>query len=223
LSRFTAQPAQTPDVWFADAAAAGLQVELELAAGAAAVRQLSKLPAPTFMATNCSPDTISHPQLRRLLADVDPRRIVLELTEHIQIDDYRTLRRSIGLLRRTGVRLAVDDAGAGYPSLRPVVQLAPDLIKVDIGLVRSIDRDPARRALVSSLAHFASEISAQLVAEGIEEPAELETLRSLRVTFGQGYLPGRPSPLPSALDQRRAQAPTPVPVLKSRRASSRAI
>lgn len=86
LSRFTAQPAQTPDVWFADAAAAGLQVELELAA--AAVRQLSKLPALTFMAINCSPDTISHPQLRRLLAEVDPRRIVLELTEHIQIDDY---------------------------------------------------------------------------------------------------------------------------------------
>lgn len=62
---------------------------------AAAVRQLSKLPTPIFMAINCSPDTISHPQLRRLLADVDPRRIVLELTEHIQIDDYRTLRRSI--------------------------------------------------------------------------------------------------------------------------------
>ena len=223
LSRFTAQSAQTPDVWFADAAAAGLQVELELAAAAVVVRQLSKLPTPTFMAINCSPDTISHPQLRRLLAEVDPRRIELELTEHIQIDDYRTLRRSIGLLRRTGVWLAVDDAGAGYASLRPVVQLAPDPIEVDIGLVRSIDRDPARRALVSSLAHFASETSAQLVAEGIEEPAELETLRSLRVTFGQGYLLGRPSPLPSALDQRRAQAPTPVPVLKSRRASSRAI
>lgn len=121
------------------------------------------------------------------------------------------------------MRLAVDDAGGGYASLRHVVQLAPDLIEVDIGLVRSIDRDPARRALVSLLAHFASETSAQLVAEGIEEPAELETLRSLRVTFGQGYLRGRPSPLPSALDQRRAQAPTPVPVLKSRRASSRAI
>ncbi len=118
LSRFTAQSAQTPDVWFADAAAAGLRAELELAA--AAVRQLSKLPALTFMAINCSPDTISHPQLHRLLAEVDPRRIVLELTEHLQIDDYRTLRRSIGQLRKkTGVRLAVDDAGAGYASLRP--------------------------------------------------------------------------------------------------------
>lgn len=223
LSRFSAQPAQPPDVWFADAAAAGLQVELELATAAAAVRQLSKLPPATFMAINCSPATISHPRLRRLLAAVDRRRIVLELTEHTQIDDYATLRRSMSVLRRMGVRLAIDDAGAGYSSLRHIVQLAPDLIKVDIGLVRSIHQDPARRALVSSLAQFARETAAQLVAEGIEEQAELETLLSLRVTFGQGYLLGRPSPLLSAPDQVRTRNLTPAPLVTRRGAESRAI
>ncbi|MDQ3690893.1 MAG: EAL domain-containing protein [Chloroflexota bacterium] len=223
LSRFSAQPTQPPDAWFTDAAAAGLQVELELATATAAVRQLSKLPPATFMAINCSPATISHPRLRRLLATVDRRRIVLELTEHTQIDDYAALRDSVGLLRRKGVRLAIDDAGAGYSSLRHIVQLAPDLIKVDIGLVRSIHQDPARRALVSSLAQFARETNAQLVAEGIEEQAELETLLSLRVTFGQGYLLGRPSPLLGARDQARARKITPVPFIKRRGAESRAI
>lgn len=216
LSRFTAEPAQGPDRWFADAAAAGLQVELELATAAAAMRELPHLPTPVFMAINCSPDTILHPQLRRLLADVDPRRIVLELTEHTQIDDYHAVRRSIGSLRKRGVRLAVDDAGAGYSSLRHVVQLAPDLIKVDIGLVRHIHQDPARRALVSSLAQFASETSAQLIAEGIEEPAELATLRSLRVTFGQGYLLGRPGPLSTAQHPLQTPPPARVSVLNAR-------
>lgn len=222
LSRFSAQPAQPPDVWFADAGTAGLGIELELATAAAAVSHLSELPSPTFMAINCSPDTIRDPRLRRVLAEVDRRRIVLEITEHTQIDDYPTLRRSLGLLRRAGVRLAIDDAGAGYSSLRHIVQLAPDLIKVDIGLVRSIDRDPARRALVSSLAHFASETGAQLVAEGIEEPAELETLRAMGVTFGQGYLLGRPTRMPAGVDQQRTLRPAQVATISNRSVNPRA-
>ena len=99
----------------------------------------------------------------------------------------------------------------------------PDLIKVDIGLVRSIDQDPARRALVSSLAQFAGETGAQLVAEGIEEQAELETLRSLRVTFGQGYLLRRPSPLPRTVGQERDEMFARYPLCNRRRADSEAI
>lgn len=213
LSRFAARPARPPDAWFAEAATVGLQVELELATAAAALALLPRLPAPRFLSINCSPATFGDPRLDRLLTRSDPRRIVLELSEQTKIDDYRAIGRRIDRLRQRGVQLAIDDAGAGYSSLRHVVQLAPELIKIDIGLVRSIDRDPARRALVAALVPFAVETGAQLIAEGIEEAGELAMLRSLGVTFGQGYLLGRPAPL--------AELPGSQPAIGSRRHTTR--
>jgi EAL domain-containing protein (putative c-di-GMP-specific phosphodiesterase class I) len=115
----------------------------------------------------------------------------VEITEHIAIDDYTRLRGTINALGPT-VRLAVDDAGAGYSSLRHILELAPDIVKLDIGLVRGIDADSARQALVAGIAGFAIKQNIRLVAEGIETVAELSTLRSLGVDHGQGYLLGRP-------------------------------
>jgi EAL domain-containing protein (putative c-di-GMP-specific phosphodiesterase class I) len=127
-----------------------------------------------------------------MLTSVPGRRLVLEVTEHAEVADYETLVTRLRNLRETGCRIAVDDAGAGYASLRHILRLRPDYIKLDMTLTQGVDRDPDRRALASSLLTFAREVSATVIAEGIETEAELEVLRGLGVTLGQGYYLARP-------------------------------
>jgi len=196
LARFSAEPHQPPDRWFADAASVGMGLELELHAIDLAVAQLDDLPEDIFLSVNASPETVRSSRLMRVVESVPPSRIVVELTEHEQIDDYETIDEVSQTLRGMGVRLAVDDTGSGYASLRHILRLSPDIIKLDRDLILGVDADPARRALASALVHFASDIGAMVIAEGIETHAELEVLRDLGVTYGQGYLMARPGPLP---------------------------
>jgi EAL domain-containing protein (putative c-di-GMP-specific phosphodiesterase class I) len=181
-----------PDLMFELASTAGLGLDLEAATIRAAIRASACLPPGTFLGLNASPDLIEGFELRGLLQDTD-RSIVLEITEHTVIEDYDKVRWQVASLG-ANVTLAVDDAGAGYASLRHILELAPSKVKVDIGLVRGIDSDPARQALIAGLGFFALKRDIQLVAEGIETAAELTTLRSLGVHEGQGYLLGRPLP-----------------------------
>lgn len=179
------------DARFAMAARVGLEIELEMATLHAALEAAAAvLPPAAYLSLNTSPAIIRSGLLLELLAGLE-RPIVLEITEHVAIDDYVTLR---GALKDLGpaIRLAVDDAGAGYASFRHILELAPNLVKLDIGLIRGIDGDPARQALISGMAFFAKQRSVCLIAEGVETAAEFETLRSLGVAFGQGYLLGRP-------------------------------
>ena len=196
LARFTSEPPRPPNLWFEEANDVGYSLELEIAAAGAALDQLPQLPPDAFLAVNLSPAVAASPQLAGLLRAVPPHRIVVELTEHTRIDDYRGLLRALAPLRRQGLRIAVDDAGAGYAGLRHVLRLEPDLIKLDLELIRDIHTDPAKRALATALVAFAGDTSSILVAEGIETPDELATLRSLGVPYGQGYHLARPGPLP---------------------------
>jgi PAS domain S-box-containing protein len=198
LARFPAQPNRTPEEWFADAADVGLGVELELAAIRAAVAQLDALPAGTYLSLNAGPDTVVSPQLHQLLRSAPASRLVVELTEHIAVADYAALTEALDALRCRGVRLAVDDAGSGFSSLQHILNLKPDIIKLDRALVEAIDTDPARRALAGALLTFANEIGAQVIAEGIENLREQTVLRRLGVRYGQGFHLGRPGPIPLA-------------------------
>ena len=128
---------------------------------------------------------------------------MLEITEHVRVDDYGQLLDRLGRLRRAGIRLAVDDAGAGFASLHHILKLCPDIIKLDIVLTRDIDRDPIKRALASSLVSFSRDVGGTLIAEGIETAAELQTLVELGVPLGQGYHLGYPSPLPAPISRAR--------------------
>ena len=110
--------------------------------------------------------------------------------------DYEELALALGPLRALGVRIAIDDSGAGYASLRHTLALNPDIVKVDISLTRTIDTDRARRALASALISFADEMDMTIVAEGIETEAELRTLTDLGVRYGQGFHLARPGPPP---------------------------
>jgi EAL domain-containing protein (putative c-di-GMP-specific phosphodiesterase class I) len=206
LSRFSATPQRSPDEWFAEAAEVGLGVALELTAIRLALSALSAFPADVYLTINASPATILSRELPATLDGMPPERLVLEVTEYALVDDYDRLLTALQPLRTRGVRLAVDDAGAGYSSLRHILHLQPDFIKLDMSLTRHIDLDPARRALASALIGFARETNSRIIAEGVETASELAALRSLGVEKAQGYFLNRPMSLSSALTLFNPQA-----------------
>ncbi len=195
LARFYPGPYRSPDVWIAEAHSVGLGEELELVAAKAALRSLPDFPNRTDISLNLGPTTLGHGDFDSLVALAGPRRVIIELTEHEAVASYAMLGGRLAELRRQGVRLAIDDVGSGFSGLSHIVKLAPDILKLDLELVRGIDVDPVRRSLVGALVSFAGETGASIIAEGIEYEGELEVLVNLGVTGGQGYLLGRPGPV----------------------------
>jgi EAL domain-containing protein (putative c-di-GMP-specific phosphodiesterase class I) len=206
LARFRTTPYEPPNVWLERAGQAGLQHELELSCVRAALALLALLPASAYLAVNVSPETLVSPEFARILADAPANRIVVEVTEHAIVREYESLVHVIGGLREQGLRLAVDDAGAGFASFRHVLELGPEIIKLDTHLIRGIHQDRSREALVRSLVSFAADVGATLVAEGIESGEDLMTLCDAHVPFGQGYLFAQPGPAPTVLRRRRTAA-----------------
>ncbi|HEY7599548.1 MAG TPA: EAL domain-containing protein, partial [Candidatus Limnocylindrales bacterium] len=201
LARFT--DGTPPDRVLADAAAVGMEVQLDLALIRAALETTARLPARRFINLNVCPATVLQGRsLAGLLRGIE-REIVLEITEHSQITDYDAFRRAIGRLG-PHVRLAVDDTGSGYASLRHILELRPDVVKLDRNLVQGVDSDEARRALIAGIRHFTQLAGCDLIAEGVETQAELDALRSMGVSFAQGYLLGRPLGIEALLAQAAA-------------------
>lgn len=184
-----------PDVRFADATRLGLGEEFELAAVQAALAEAVRLPNGAFVSLNVSPGVAvaAGDRLREHLLGAS-RAIVLELTEHVPIGDYRPLREAIASLGN--VQVAVDDAGAGYASMRHILELRPAFAKLDVSLVRGIDGDDLRQAMAAGIQYYALRTGCQLVAEGVETQEEADVLHDLGVDFAQGYLFGRPERLP---------------------------
>jgi EAL domain-containing protein (putative c-di-GMP-specific phosphodiesterase class I)/DNA-binding NarL/FixJ family response regulator len=195
LARFGAAPVRSPDLWFAEAESVGRGAELELLAIERALAQFESLPNEALVSLNVSPNVARSAALAARLARVPGDRLVLELTEHSRVRDYAALQVRLDRFRERGVRIAVDDAGAGYAGLQHILSLRPDVIKLDLALTRNVDTDPARRALCGCLMRFADDIGAEVVAEGIETPGELGTMRELGIRWGQGFYLGRPAPL----------------------------
>lgn len=192
LSRFDAEPRRTPDVWFRTAAAVGRGTELEIAAIELAIAGSTSLAPTVLLAVNASPETLADPRLAELLRANPGRIFGIEVTEHAAVSDYRMLADVVAGLRGLGAELAVDDAGAGFASLRHIVHLAPDTIKIDLSLTQGVGSSPLKRALAGAMVEFAGATGAYLVAEGVEEPEDLVTWANLGATAVQGYLTGRP-------------------------------
>ncbi len=198
LARFSAEPRQGPDRWFADAHSVGRGAELETFAVERALATLPLLPADCSLTLNVSPETIVTEPLQALLRALEqPDRIVLEITEHAPVSDYDELAAALDRHRENGLRVAVDDAGAGYASLQHVLRLRPDVIKLDRWFAARVEADRATRALAAALAMFVLEMEMTIVAEGIERGPQASVLHNLGVTLGQGYWLGRPGPLPT--------------------------
>jgi len=193
LARFDVEPRESPQWWFEGAEAVGLRAELELAAAETALDAFRAWGGPGYLALNASPLALI--SLHRLVGEL-ASRVVVEITEHTAIDDYDVVAGTLRRLRTAGIRIAIDDAGAGFASFRHVLELAPDYVTLDLSLTRCIDRDPRRRALAYGLNAFADERGIAIIAEGIETQAELDALREIGVALGQGRFLAPPGPLP---------------------------
>jgi PAS domain S-box-containing protein len=192
LTRFDSD--QRPDLCFADAWSVGLGPELEIATLEAAVAAAKGLPPGLWLDLNVSPRLLEDgDRLRESLSSAD-RPIVLEITEHDHIEDYDAVREAVRALGRD-IRLAVDDAGAGVANFGHIIDLRPDFVKLDISLVRRVNVNLERQAMVVGMRHFARTAGCRLIAEGIETEEEARTLTALGVEFGQGYLFGHPEPV----------------------------
>ncbi len=192
-----------PDTRFAEATSSGLGFEYETAAIEEALKVANRLPMDALLSLNASPEFVLEGARLKQLLDGLGRKLVVELTEHARIDDYRALRAAIGKIGGQ-VRIAVDDAGAGYASLRHIVELKPAFAKLDLTIVRGIQDDKVRQALVAGLQYFAAQSDCRLIAEGVETDAEADTLQSLGIPLAQGYLFGRPTAI--ALARPAAQS-----------------
>jgi EAL domain-containing protein (putative c-di-GMP-specific phosphodiesterase class I) len=195
LTRFVWEDGNNAGAWFRNAAALGLGPDLEFSALKTAIAAAQELPQHLFVALNVSPAICLHPKLPELLdnAPLEPSRLVLELTDPLQRDQMDPVLEVLTPLRRSGLHLAVDQAGANAVSMRNIRALRPDIIKIGRDLIAGIDRDPSRQYLVADLVEFAKHTGADVAAVGIETASELAVLTRLAVAAGQGHFLGRPT------------------------------
>jgi EAL domain-containing protein (putative c-di-GMP-specific phosphodiesterase class I) len=190
LSRFGGRVAT--DRWFKAASKYGYGDELERLCLGSALALLPTLPPEQFLAVNISPAALADAGVLALLEAADLRRVVVEITEHEAVENYAVTRVVLGRLRAAGARIAVDDTGAGFASLRHVLMLQPDVIKLDLSLTRDVDVDRRQQALVRAVTAFSAQVGATVLAEGVETQAQFDTLREIGVQLGQGWHLGVP-------------------------------
>lgn len=182
-----------PDQLFRLAANHGLIDPLSEIAISSALQMSQQLPANVYISVNAGPEEVLSGLVENLFRQQkNPPRYVVEITEHAIVSDYEEMKRRLTRLRRLGVRIAVDDAGAGYASFRHILYLKPDIIKLDMSLVRDIHDDKDKQDLVAALMEFSRRRRSLLVAEGLETREELAQLRKLNIQYVQGYLIARP-------------------------------
>jgi EAL domain-containing protein (putative c-di-GMP-specific phosphodiesterase class I) len=164
-----------------------------------AIELAARLGMPTALSINFMPNAVYRPELciRTTLEAADTfgfpiERIIFEITEGEKITDRHHLRNIVEYYRSRGFRTAIDDFGAGYSGLNLLADVTPDIIKLDLALVRDIDTDRTRRAIVRGITQVCTDLDIAVIAEGIESPAELAALRDLGITLFQGYLFARP-------------------------------
>jgi EAL domain-containing protein (putative c-di-GMP-specific phosphodiesterase class I) len=193
LARFSGGPAAPPGIWFESAAKLGLTAPLERRIMRFGFTTADKLPQGAFVAINVTAEALVSPQIQQLFGERERYdNIVLEVSER----DTQELgvAEALRSFRAAGGRLAVDDIGSGFSNLRDVLTLKPDILKVDRAIVRGLDRDPIKSAIVDGLGRMANRLGILLLAEGIEKREELAELERLGMPLGQGYLFGEPSP-----------------------------
>ncbi len=190
LSRFPAEWNQPPDEVFGEAASIGFGVELELLAVRRALEQLSAISG--YLSVNFSPSTLLDGRCAQLLDALPADRVVLELSEHDRVEDYEALTTVLAPYRAAGMRLAIDDVGAGFSSLRHILLTSPDVIKLDRSIVAGVAHDSVLLTLVTALVDFSHGASAAVVAEGVETKEDATVLRAAGVDCAQGWYFARP-------------------------------
>jgi EAL domain-containing protein (putative c-di-GMP-specific phosphodiesterase class I) len=180
------------DRWFRAAVLHGHGPELERLTLAKALSTLASMPADQFLAINAAPACLHDDKVLELLESSDLARLVVEITEHDAVNDYGLTRDALAVLRTRGALIAVDDVGAGFASLRHVLLLQPDVVKLDTSLTRDVHDNPRQLAIVTALVRFSTEVGATVLAEGIEVAEQIPALLDAGVTLGQGWHLGVP-------------------------------
>jgi EAL domain-containing protein (putative c-di-GMP-specific phosphodiesterase class I) len=193
LARFEGEEVRAPDAWFAMARRLGVDVELQRDAAAAALRALPHVGPGRFLAINLSEGALLDPSVQDLLLGGPLDQVVIELTEGQPAEPDPAVAAVAAHLRDEGARIALDDIGAGYASLQRVLDIVPELLKLDRSLVTGIWEDRGRQAIVQAMVGFARAVDAEVVAEGIEQQTDADALRILGVAMGQGFLLGHPT------------------------------
>jgi EAL domain-containing protein (putative c-di-GMP-specific phosphodiesterase class I)/DNA-binding NarL/FixJ family response regulator len=183
---------------FADAQAVDLLTRLELTFVRAALDSLDAVPGERWMSLGVSLATAGCAELLDILSEAPPDRIVLQLTELEPIDDRERLDRSIGRWRAGGIRIAIDDVGPGIASLRDLVRIRPDFVKLDTSVVRGVEDDLSRQRLVRALLSITEDLGSSVIAKGADTPASVEMLVRLGLRLAQGdAVAQEPSPVPA--------------------------
>jgi EAL domain-containing protein (putative c-di-GMP-specific phosphodiesterase class I) len=194
---------------------AGLLTELEMLCCRKVVRQFARLEIEAGLFLNVSPQTVMTvredvARISNFIVDcgLDVAKTTIELTEHQNITDHSSLREALRLFRNAGFRVAIDDLGEGFSSLRLWSELRPDFVKIDLHFVQGISRDPLKRQFLHSLQQIAERCDTALVAEGVENREDLNVLGELGIAYAQGYFIDRPSQEPRA-EPKSGEAPPP--------------
>ncbi|MDC0535302.1 EAL domain-containing protein [Francisellaceae bacterium] len=195
LTRFKISPYQTPGVIFSQANQIKLGFELELMAISTAIKNFNVYSEQYYLLINISPEHLLQDKLIDALRMHDLSKIVIEITEHAIISDYEELTDHIKILKHLGAKIAIDDAGNGYASFNHIIQLNADIIKLDLTLIRNIDKNKRQKALVAALIAFAKVTNCQVIAEGVETLTELKEILNLGANIVQGYFISKPLPL----------------------------
>ena len=208
LARFDLAPGLGPDLWFAAAERRGVAAQLEAVALRAALAHRGDLPPNTFLTLNVEPASLADPRVLGLLAGQGHLGgLVIEITEHREIEDPEHLVATLERFRAAGALVAVDDAGAGHSGLQQILQLRPSILKLDRSLVEGLDVDEAKVALAEMLGTFANRVDAWLLAEGVETAGEAQRVEQLGIPLGQGWFYARPAPPFCSLDRAVAELP----------------
>lgn len=195
FSRAPEGPFANPSYLFTIASEMKVLWQLERLCREQAVARLPELEPDQLLFINVEPESIFDPELRRWSREAGLEgRVVLEVTERSGVEEYILFRRVLDVIRSVGLRVAVDDVGSAYSGLRMIAETQPDFIKLDMGLTRGMRDETVRRELVSTIADFSTRVGTPLIVEGVEEPADLEVLRTIGVRYVQGYLFARPAP-----------------------------
>lgn len=192
-------PLHSPLNLFKVARAHGLAVEVERLCCIVALQAFARLGLPGNIFLNISPECLLQPALGHgrtleFVRDIglNPERVIIELTESQPTYDYDLLREAVTHYRALGFRIAIDDLGEGFSSLRLWSELRPDYVKIDMHFVQGIQHDPVKLQFVRSIQEIAAESGTVVIAEGIENESELLLLRDLGIRCGQGYHIARP-------------------------------
>jgi EAL domain-containing protein (putative c-di-GMP-specific phosphodiesterase class I)/GGDEF domain-containing protein len=218
---------QSPAELFSTAQQAGLMVELNSLCVQEILHAFARAALDGSLFINISPQLImqrgfDQERARRFMRKVslDPARVVIELTEDYPTVDFRFVHESLMLYRAMGFRVAIDDLGEGFASLRLWSELRPEYVKADKHFVRGIAGDPVKLQFLRAIQHIAENSGSQVVAEGIEGPEDFRVVKDIGIACGQGWFIGHPAAAPNtglSVEALAAYADARVPVVAAPR------